>query len=311
MRQLRGGSPVWIWGAILVVFLAVFQAGNGRAVDYRYWTYWTFDSSGTWQFAPAGPASMVPADGAVEGWRFAVSSGTNEPATQPRVAGASAFDRFCGDTPPAATGKKRVAVVIDYGTAEHEPPNQNAPGPRGGCVVVPSQASAAVVLGEIAAPRIDKGLICGIDGYPRSECAVVVSPSTAPKSSTTDRAPAKAKPTTERSQGAAVPQESPTAAAPTDSADGKPKDRSIAKATQSSKPKSGTPTETPSASATGDNPSASAAASVEGPGPTPTFLTAAPDADPGSSALPVVIGGLTIIAGGSFAWWRARRRQSG
>ncbi|HSI93394.1 MAG TPA: hypothetical protein VK925_07820, partial [Jiangellaceae bacterium] len=38
---------------------------------FRFWSYYQWDGD-NWAFAPTGPADTRPADGDVEGWRFAV-----------------------------------------------------------------------------------------------------------------------------------------------------------------------------------------------------------------------------------------------
>src|SRR5690348_14339885 len=92
-----------------VLAALVVPAGSASAAAYRYWGY--YQLSGTsWQFAPKGPDQTTPADGSVEGWRFAVAGESDTRA--PRVT--TTFDAVCGDT-RAESGKKRVAVVIDYG----------------------------------------------------------------------------------------------------------------------------------------------------------------------------------------------------
>ena len=313
MPLLRRGYRAGAWAATLFMLLTITQVGHSHAIDYRYWTYWTAAPSGAWQFASAGPAAMVPKDGAVEGWRFVISSGTNAPQTQPRVPGSTAFDQFCGDTPAAASGKKRVAVVIDYGTAAHQPPTESAPAARGTCVVAAVGASGAAILSQAAAPRVAKGLICGIDGYPKSECAVVVSPSASPNSKEPTRSTAKAKrqsasPASEQAstEGSASAATRSNQAAPSSGDDATPE------ASRKGKSKSDKPTVAPSPSAAAESePADLAAAPADGPEPTPTFVAAAPDAGQGASALPFAVGAITIMGAGVLAYWRSQHRGSG
>lgn len=141
----------------------MLPAGAANAASaYRYWSY--FHASGTtWEYYPKGPAETKPADGSVEGWRFAVQ-------TDPRAPRATVtFDDVCGDT-KAASGKKRVAVVIDYGRAADSAGGAEPPAPVAKCASVPAAATGQEVLVAVADLRQDKGLICGIDGYPATGC---------------------------------------------------------------------------------------------------------------------------------------------
>jgi len=150
------------------LLLAGTVATTARAEDgYRFWGYFQW-SSGQWAFSQKGADQVVPADGSVEGWRFAV--GGAEPRV-PRAAGD--FDAICGTT-PAETGKKRVALVVDPGTPE-DAPSGETPGPATGtCVVTDPKATGAKVLAAAAPVRIEKGLTCGIAGYPAKGCGDAV-----------------------------------------------------------------------------------------------------------------------------------------
>jgi hypothetical protein len=135
------------------------QAENG----YRFWGYYQW-SGGQWAFAQKGADSVVPADGAVEGWRYAL--GGAKPRV-PRAAGD--FEAICGKT-PAESGKKRVALVVDPGTPA-DAPSGETPGPATGtCVVTDVPATGAKILAAVAPVRIEKGLTCGIAGYPSKGC---------------------------------------------------------------------------------------------------------------------------------------------
>lgn len=146
------------------LLMAGTVATTAQAEDgYRFWGYYQW-SAGKWAFAQKGPDAVVPADGAVEGWRYAV--GGAKPR-EPRATGD--FQAVCGST-PAEAGKKRVAVVIDPGTAE-DAPSGEAPQPATGtCVVTGSKSTGANILAGVAKVRIEKGLTCGIDGYPAKGC---------------------------------------------------------------------------------------------------------------------------------------------
>lgn len=139
-------------------------ATTAHAEDgYRFWGYYQW-SAGQWAFAQKGADAVVPADGSVEGWRYAV--GGAKPRV-PRAAGD--FETICGPT-PAEPGKKRVAVVVDPGTPQDSATGQAPPPATGTCVVSEPKATGAKILAATAKVRIEKGLTCGIDGYPDRAC---------------------------------------------------------------------------------------------------------------------------------------------
>lgn len=89
-----------------------------------------------------------------------------------QAAGARAagdFDAICGKT-PAETGKKRVALVVDPGTPEDAVTGDTPPQATGTCVVTDPKSNGAQVLAAVAPVRIEKGLTCGIAGYPSKGC---------------------------------------------------------------------------------------------------------------------------------------------
>lgn len=140
-------------------------SGTAHADAYRFWGFWQY-KDGSWAFASKGPAQVTPQDGTVEGWRYAISGD----ATGQRVPRATAtFDQLCGST-PAAAGKKRVGVVIDFGTANEAPNGVTPPAARGACAVVDTKATSAQTLGQVGGVREEKGLICAIDSFPASGC---------------------------------------------------------------------------------------------------------------------------------------------
>jgi hypothetical protein len=136
---------------------------------YRYWGYFQAPD-GAWAFAQTGPDASAPADGSVEGWRFAVagSSDMRSPRALP------AFDDVCGGD-EAGEGEKRVAVVVDYGRAADAADGDEPPAPRAGCAVVDDAATGADVLAAVAETRIEAGLVCGLDGYPATGCGEAVA----------------------------------------------------------------------------------------------------------------------------------------
>ncbi|MFE1799065.1 SCO2322 family protein [Streptomyces sp. NPDC059517] len=162
---------------VLGVLLAVLgTAGQAQAVGYRYWSFWDRDSTGgTWVYATQGPSTARPSDGDVQGFRFSVSEDSKHSA-KPR--GESGFAAICAKT-PAREGTKRVALVLDFGTAEDAPAGSAPPdpSPRTACARVDEDATTADALAAVAKPlRYDtNALLCAIAGYPRTGCGEAVS----------------------------------------------------------------------------------------------------------------------------------------
>jgi len=126
---------------------------------------------GTWDFSTRG-ADRLPADGTVDGWRFAVSDAAGT-SSQPSVS--SSFDVICKDTDPVS-GMKRVGLVVDYGTRSDAPRGQDPPaGVVARCLVLQTTATGYDALAAATSIRIAGGLICGISGYPRSGCGEPVA----------------------------------------------------------------------------------------------------------------------------------------
>jgi hypothetical protein len=157
----RAGALVVLLGLVAAVLL---PAAAASAAAYRYWGYYQL-SGNTWNFATKGADQTNPADGSVEGWRFAV--GSEDVTRFPRAT--PTFDEICGDT-KAGTGDKRVAVVLDYGRPADTADNTQPPDAVGRCAVVANAATGLEVLSKVAEVRTDKSLICGIDGFPATGC---------------------------------------------------------------------------------------------------------------------------------------------
>jgi LPXTG-motif cell wall-anchored protein len=172
MTTARTGRRAGATAAGLVLAMAALltAAPAAHAATYRYWTYWQ-GGTGEWAFATAGPASLIPADGAVEGWRFALTTQAGSAADRPGVP--PSFADICGST-PAAEGSKRVALVVDPGPPSAAPQGQSPPAAIVTCAEVPADATGYQVLRSVTGVRTDGGLICGIDGYPTGECAPIV-----------------------------------------------------------------------------------------------------------------------------------------
>jgi hypothetical protein len=158
---------------VLGLLLTLALAPAAHAQGYRYWSFWTRDG-GSWTYATQGPATYRPADGDVLGFRFSVSQDAADKAARPR--GATSFAAICGHT-PAKDGTERVALVLDYGTADDAPDGAHPPKPRTACARVAESATAADALAA-AAKQLrynSAALLCAIDGYPARGCGEHVS----------------------------------------------------------------------------------------------------------------------------------------
>jgi hypothetical protein len=82
---------------------------------------------------------------------------------------------LCPDLTSAPSGQKRVAVVLDFGTAAEAPRGETPPPARIACVVVPVSANGVQVLAAATAIRSKDGLVCALSGYPQAECATSVA----------------------------------------------------------------------------------------------------------------------------------------
>ncbi|MCL7370354.1 SCO2322 family protein, partial [Streptomyces ardesiacus] len=133
---------------------------------------WDRDGAG-WVYATQGPSMVRPSDGDVQGFRFAVSEDSGD-AARPR--GTADFASICAKT-PAKDGSKRVALVLDFGTAPDAPSGETPPAPRTACAQVSPDATTADALADAAGPlRYDtNALLCAIAGYPKSGCGEQVS----------------------------------------------------------------------------------------------------------------------------------------
>ncbi|MER5864335.1 SCO2322 family protein [Kitasatospora sp. NPDC002040] len=164
-RTAAALTPV---AAVLALLLPLLLATPAQATGYRYWSFWKWSGS-AWAYQQQGPAVYVPPDGAVDGWRFAVSPDGGQDAARPTAGGD--FAALCAAT-PAEPGRKRVAVVLDFGTPADAPGGETPPAARTACAAVPTGASSAEVLAAVAPPlRYDtNGILCAIAGYPRTGC---------------------------------------------------------------------------------------------------------------------------------------------
>ncbi|MFF7718871.1 SCO2322 family protein [Streptomyces luteogriseus] len=157
---------------LLASLLLCAGAGQAQAAGYRYWSFWERDGE-HWVYATQGPSLARPSDGDVQGFRFAVSEDSAS-ATRPR--GTADFATICAKT-PAQDGRKRVALVIDFGTPADAPGGETPPAARTACARVSPDATTAEALAAVAKPlRYDtNALLCAISGYPEKGCGEQVS----------------------------------------------------------------------------------------------------------------------------------------
>lgn len=144
-------------------------AGASAEGGFTFWGYYHL-RNGTWEASQEGAGSITPREGVVEGFRYATTTETefNRP---PRVD--TSFAEICGDA-EAPDGRKRVALVIDYGTVEDAANGGKPPPAEGHCAVVPEGFSTQQALESVASLRIED-FICAINGYPETGCGEQVS----------------------------------------------------------------------------------------------------------------------------------------
>jgi hypothetical protein len=169
VRTARAAAA--IIGIVLVAMTTIAPAARAETA-YRYWTYWQ-GNAGAWQFGMQGPATSNPPDGAVEGWRFAISGVTGSLQAQPSLNASTLFADLCGST-PIIPGKKRVALVVDPGYASEAPEGEEPISALSTCVVADADASGYDILRSQLPVRVEGGLVCGIGNYPAFECAPVI-----------------------------------------------------------------------------------------------------------------------------------------
>ena len=177
---------------LMAVILTVMGvAPVAHAVQYEYWSYW-HAVDGAWTFSGVGPASVVPADGSVEGWRFAESDVQGRDA--PTFDAASAFDTVCADAAVPPPDAKRVALVIDSGA-----------GVTTSCEVINVEATGYDVLTSVHELRTERGFVCAVDGIPEHGCGDAVTdtkPTHAPKPTTSPSTSPTSSPTSSPTQPA-------------------------------------------------------------------------------------------------------------
>ncbi|GAA6525786.1 SCO2322 family protein [Intrasporangium sp. DVR] len=153
-----------VLAALLTAAISILTMAPAQAAAYRFWGFYQL-ADGQWGFAQKGPDQIVPQDGSVDGWRFAVADMND--TRYPRAT--LTFDQLCGST-TAEAGKKRVGLVVDFGRPADAADGAAPPEPKALCAVVDAEATSTEVLAAAGELRVEKGLVCAVAGYPATDC---------------------------------------------------------------------------------------------------------------------------------------------
>ena len=150
---------------------AFISSANAADKGWRYWGYYqAAPGVKAWTAAMTGPTVDI-ADGSVEGWSFVFSS-DDVPSIAPAIK--PDFSAICGKV-KGDKDTKRIALVIDYGSAKYAPKGESVPKSFTTCLRTAKSSQGIDVLGMAVKIRAAKsGLICGINGYPKKECGVEI-----------------------------------------------------------------------------------------------------------------------------------------
>lgn len=161
-------TTAWRTALVAVVLLATFGVGPANAdPQFRFWSLWTA-TDGRWHQIRDNPDVVDLPARAVLAWSFIRGADTADSGQAPRMAGR--FDSLCPQGAPGVGTP--VAVVIDYGEPGDAPVGEIPPPDRVACVAVADPATPSTALAAAAQVRMgEEGLVCGVDGYPRQECA--------------------------------------------------------------------------------------------------------------------------------------------
>lgn len=158
--------------AAVTCALTAVLAAPAQAAAYRYWTYWqSAPGLSAWVFSSHGAGTSVPADGAVEGWRFAISTENASGDSAPRTS--ADFDSVCAGV-AFEPGAKRVAVVLDPGPAAIAPDGEQPFLALAQCVVADEEATGYDIVRSVVDVRTEDGFVCALGGYPARECAPIL-----------------------------------------------------------------------------------------------------------------------------------------
>lgn len=163
---------------LIVALAAIFSSmiaptANAAEKGYRYWGYFqAAPGAKAWTMAMTGPTVQI-ADGSVEGWAFTFSSDSIPNAATPRMA--PNFSRICGLVKTVPAGKKRIGLVVDFGSAFLRPKGETMPRSFTKCVVVDKNAVGVDVLAQVVKARThSSGFICAFNNYPAKECGAEI-----------------------------------------------------------------------------------------------------------------------------------------
>jgi hypothetical protein len=163
---------VALFSVLFFAFVLVGSTtGTAHADGFKYWNYFHV-KGGKYAFATTGPSGFKPPNDSIEAYRYGLSS--TAAGLAPRAAATTYTIKDLCAGQRAKPGEKRAGVLIDYGTAADAANGTTPPKPRGACAVVPTAANGQQVLDAVAKVRVEKQLVCGIDGYPAQGCSVTV-----------------------------------------------------------------------------------------------------------------------------------------
>ena len=157
---------------LIISAMLISQSPSEAATGWRYWGYFqAAPSVTTWSYALTGPTTNLR-DGSVEGWAFTFSGDDVPDAAPPKIA--PLFSKLCASTKPVA-GKKRIGVVIDFGSAVLRPRGEALPRTLSRCVLIDKDGTGVDALNAAVKARYAaSGYICGINNYPANECGVEI-----------------------------------------------------------------------------------------------------------------------------------------
>ena len=171
MNTKRKLSGVISLALLLTTSFTFASPADAAGKGWRYWGYYqAAPGAKSWTAAMTGPFVDVK-DGSVEGWSF-VFSADDVPSIAPLVK--PDFAAICGKV-KADKDTKRIALVIDFGSAAYAPKGEKVQKSFTTCVRTAQTSQGVDVLGMAVKIRAAKsGLICGLNGYPKRECGVEI-----------------------------------------------------------------------------------------------------------------------------------------
>ena len=171
-------QSVLLVALVAILSSIVVPSASAAEKGYRYWGYFqAAPGAKTWTMAMTGPTVPI-ADGSVEGWAFTFSSDSIPDAATPRLA--PNFSRICGLVKTVPAGKKRIGLVVDFGSAFLRPKGESMPRNFTKCVVVDKNAVGVDVLSQVVKVRTEaSGFICAFSNYPAKECGAEITTPTA------------------------------------------------------------------------------------------------------------------------------------